>query len=124
MTASFRVGQFEVGSPIGEGGMGRVYLAKHRMLSRQYAVKVIHPELAANATLSARFLREARSAAKIKSDYVVSIFDFGELDSGSLVLAVLNREGGTSNVGAAFRDVAFGVVRQPEQELGPVGSSC
>jgi serine/threonine protein kinase/regulation of enolase protein 1 (concanavalin A-like superfamily) len=63
---------------IGSGGMGLVFLAEDTHLLRPVALKVIRPELAASPEAAARFVREARSAAAIKHDHVVTIYQVGE----------------------------------------------
>src|SRR5262249_18930913 len=69
---------------IGEGGMGRVYEARHlRLKERRFAVKCLHPELARNPDMAARFLREAESASSIKHPNVVDVFDVHHLPDGT-----------------------------------------
>ncbi len=60
---------------IGQGGMARLYEAEHLRVDRRYAVKVIHDDLARSPDLLARFEREARVAARIRSKHVLSVID-------------------------------------------------
>jgi serine/threonine protein kinase len=69
---------YRVRRRIGSGGMGLVFLAEDTQLLRPVALKVIRPELAASSEAAARFAREARSAAAIKHDHVVTIYQVGE----------------------------------------------
>jgi serine/threonine protein kinase len=63
---------------IGSGGMGLVFLADDTQLERPVALKVIRPELSASPDAAARFAREARAAASIKHDHVVTIYQVGQ----------------------------------------------
>ena len=63
---------------IGSGGMGLVFLAEDTQLLRPVALKVIRPELASSPEAAARFVREARSAAAIKHDHIVTVYQVGE----------------------------------------------
>ncbi|MBK8250389.1 MAG: protein kinase [Gemmatimonadetes bacterium] len=73
---------------LGEGGMGRVYLARHVRLPQQAAIKVLHPGMIADPEAVARFNREAANAARIENDRVARVFDFGETREGSVYLAM------------------------------------
>lgn len=73
-----RLAQYRVIRIIGEGGMGVVFEAEDLHLQRRVALKVMKPELAASLAGRTRFLREARAAAAITSDYVVTIFQVGQ----------------------------------------------
>ncbi len=78
---------------LGEGGMGVVFKAHHATLDRQAAMKVMRPELAQNERFVARFLREARIAAKIDHPNVVTVYDAG-VQEGSLFIAMRFVPGG------------------------------
>ena len=60
-------GKYEFVRPISEGGMGRVYLVRHRHLDEERVIKVIRRQHASDADLQQRFLQEARAAARALS---------------------------------------------------------
>jgi serine/threonine-protein kinase len=72
-------GRYEVIEVLGEGGMGRVYRVRHAALDREFAMKVLRRDLAADVNLAARFMREAKVTASVKHQNVVQITDFGTL---------------------------------------------
>lgn len=68
---------------IGEGAMGRVYRARHRVFADQrYAVKVLVGDLAASSTMRMRFAREAQNASRLDHPNVVNVIDFGKTERG------------------------------------------
>ncbi|HEY5961256.1 MAG TPA: serine/threonine-protein kinase, partial [Polyangiaceae bacterium] len=68
---------------LGEGGMGRVYLARHnRIAQKRVAVKVLHPEYLRNTEMLARFQREAETAASICHPNVVVVYDVDRTSRG------------------------------------------
>jgi len=77
---------------VGRGGMGVVYLAEQRSLSRRVALKVIAPDLAADDGFRARFVREAQLAASLEHPSIIPIHDAGEAD-GVLFLSMRFVEG-------------------------------
>jgi serine/threonine-protein kinase len=77
-----RLGGAVVVRLIGAGGMGAVYEAENPLLGRRYAIKVVLPELAGNASTVERFLQETRAAAAIQHPRIVSIIDCGYTDDG------------------------------------------
>src|SRR5262245_44561898 len=70
--------QYRVLKQLGAGGMGVVLLAEDTLLQRQVALKVMQPALAADRACRDRFLREARAAAALTHDHVVTIHHVGE----------------------------------------------
>jgi eukaryotic-like serine/threonine-protein kinase len=82
------VGNYQVISRIGEGGMGAVYLAHHAVLGRRAALKVLLPEYSNNAELGARFFTEARATAQLRHRGFVEVFDSGNLPDGSAYLVM------------------------------------
>jgi eukaryotic-like serine/threonine-protein kinase len=88
------LGSYELGDLIGQGGMGEVYKARHRMLARPAAIKLIRPELLAErngeqAEIAVqRFHREATAAAQLRSPHTVGLYDFGTTEDGTLYFAM------------------------------------
>jgi eukaryotic-like serine/threonine-protein kinase len=97
------VGNYEVTSRLGMGGMGAVYLARHTMLGRPAAVKVLRPELSNNRDLVQRFFNEARAATAIRHPGIVEIYDFGILPSGDAYIIMEFLEG--ESLGARLKRV-------------------
>ncbi|OWK39915.1 protein kinase domain-containing protein [Fimbriiglobus ruber] len=75
-----RLGPFRVLRMLGRGGMGVVFLAEDTSLRRPVALKVLDPDLARRPDGAARFLREARAAAALRHERVVTIYQVGEAD--------------------------------------------
>ncbi|HKP60922.1 MAG TPA: serine/threonine-protein kinase [Polyangiales bacterium] len=65
---------------LGRGGMGVVYEGLHEHLQRRVAIKVMRPELAADATQVERFVREGRAAANIRHPHVIDVYEFAFVD--------------------------------------------
>ncbi|HET9953463.1 MAG TPA: serine/threonine-protein kinase [Polyangiaceae bacterium] len=85
---------YRVQRVLGEGGMGRVYLAQHaRIEQKRVAIKVLHPEHALNAEAAARFRREAEAAAAISHPNVVAVFDVDRTPEGRLYIVSEYLEG-------------------------------
>ncbi len=85
-------GRFELVSVLGIGGMGSVWRAHDRQLSSPVAVKIIRPDVAQNPNSRARFLREAKAAARLRSPHVVQILECGE-DEERIFMAMEMLEG-------------------------------
>jgi len=79
--------RYLIGSRIARGGMATVYEANDLRLDRTVAVKVMHPGLGDDDEFAARFVAEARSAAKLSHPNVVGVFDQGN-DDGTVFLAM------------------------------------
>ena len=105
---------YEIARLVGEGGMGRVYEARHlRLPDRRFAVKVMHPEFARQPEVVARFQREAESASSIGHPNVVDVFDVHKTPDGVpyLVGEFLEGEelGATTSSGVGKLEVPFAV---------------
>lgn len=88
-----RLGSYRLEEKLGEGGMGEVWRAKHYLLARPAAVKLIRPVHLRSlpqkrAVVLERFLREARATAALDSIHTVKLYDFGVADDGTLFIAM------------------------------------
>jgi serine/threonine protein kinase len=75
-----RFPNLEVGELLGHGGMGMVYKARQTLLDRFVAIKVVRPDLQNDDAFQERFLREARTLAKLRHPFIVTIFDVYSAD--------------------------------------------
>ena len=79
------LGQYVLEERIGSGGMGEVWRARHRLLIRPAAIKLIRPQMSGDPELLLRrFEREARATAALKSPHTVQLYDFGATEDGRL----------------------------------------
>ncbi|EXG79951.1 protein kinase domain-containing protein [Cryptosporangium arvum] len=76
-----RLATYEVRKRLAVGGMGEVYLCRHRLLDRDDAVKVLRPHLVADQAFRRRFLREALSAARLRHPHIVTVYTADEVDN-------------------------------------------
>jgi DNA-binding NtrC family response regulator len=82
-----RVGSYSLIEQLGSGGMGEVWLARHQLLARPAAVKIVRESMTGlgedGHALRQRFAREAQVTAELQSPHTVQLFDFGMTDTGS-----------------------------------------
>jgi serine/threonine protein kinase len=81
-------GRYRLEARIGEGGMGIVYRARHVLIDRVVAVKLIRPDLRGETHLRAWMLREARAANRVDHAHIIDIHDIGETEEGELYLVM------------------------------------
>jgi eukaryotic-like serine/threonine-protein kinase len=120
-TTGYCVDRYLLLEIIGQGGMGRVYLARDSRLSRLVALKLLAPERLSNPRAIARFQREARVGAQLQHENLVRIYDFGEAKGryflvmeyieGKTIGALLSEQGPMPFATAArlLRQVALGL---------------
>ena len=89
-----RLGQYELGEKLGEGGMGVVYRAHHALMKRPVAIKLLPPEQAGQESI-ARFEREVQLASQLSHPNTVVIHDYGRTPDGIFYYAMELIEGPT-----------------------------
>ena len=89
------LGRYRVTKVLGEGGMGKVYLAEQKMGTavRKVAIKTLHTELGGDPQIVARFHRECETVIELHHPNTVQFYDFGELDDKSLFIVMEFIEG-------------------------------
>jgi serine/threonine-protein kinase len=87
-------GKYRLVRLLGAGGMGEVYEAQHELIGRRFALKFLHPQLASNTEVVARFQREAQAAGSLENENIAAVVDAGTADDGApyLVMEYLDGE--------------------------------
>ena len=97
VTKARALGQYQLVEKIGEGGMGEVWRARHQMLRRSAAIKLIHAQvLGSSARVSrtlARFEREVQATSDLRSPNTVEVFDYGVAEDGTFYYVMEMLEG-------------------------------
>ncbi len=76
------LGKYQIEHTLGVGGMGVVYAAQHMLLGKRVAMKLLLPEVTRQKDSVARFLNEARAAARLENEHVAQVLDVGQLENG------------------------------------------
>ncbi|HJK89549.1 MAG TPA: serine/threonine-protein kinase, partial [Polyangiaceae bacterium LLY-WYZ-15_(1-7)] len=116
-------GRYLVEKVLGEGGMGLVYKAKHVVLQKPLALKVLRPDVSKDEEIITRFRQEAQSASAIGNQHIIDISDFGTLGDGSTYFVMEFLEGvdltGAIEAGPFIQPArAVYIVKQLCQALG------
>jgi len=89
--------KYVVEKELGHGGMGAVYLVRHRILDTHYALKVLYPEVAQrDRQYVERFIREGRLAGQIRHQNLIAVYDAGENDKNGMFYLVMDYVAGGS----------------------------
>jgi serine/threonine-protein kinase len=90
---SILAGKYRIGKVLGSGGMGVVVAATHLQLEERVAIKFLFLEALDNHESTARFMREARAAVRIKSEHVARVIDVGTFEGGGPFIVMEYLEG-------------------------------
>ncbi len=81
-------GKFRVEALVGQGGMGKVYRARHLTLDREVVLKLLHRAYSSDPQIVQRFQREARAASRLDHPNSIAVLDFGAAEDGTLFMAM------------------------------------
>ena len=85
LAAGQKLGPYEIGAPLGAGGMGEVYRAKDTRLGREVAIKILSAEFTSNPNRLERFEQEARSASALNNPNIITVHDVGSHNGASYI---------------------------------------
>lgn len=116
-------GKYEIITKLKEGGMGAVYKVRHRLLDEVRVIKLIRPQLESDEAIRARFLREARTAVRLRHPNIAQFYDFSMDDEGNAFLVMEFIEGITleellARIGPPPLPLALVIAVQSLQALG------
>jgi serine/threonine-protein kinase len=80
--------RFRIREKIASGGFGAIYRAEHMASGHQVAIKVLHPQLAADPNVIERFRREGKTLSKLRAPHTVTTYEFGEASDGMLYIVM------------------------------------
>jgi eukaryotic-like serine/threonine-protein kinase len=89
LSTGTQLGPYEIQSLLGVGGMGEVYRARDSRLNRTVALKILPPQVAADASRRARFEQEARAASALNHPNILTVYDIGEQDGLAYIVSEL-----------------------------------
>jgi serine/threonine-protein kinase len=116
------VGSYTILAAIGEGGMGTVYMARHALIGRRAAIKILNPNIASDEEVVSRFFTEARSVNDIRHPNIVEVTDFGQFGNlHCIVMELLEGETLAARIERAKQmdeQSAVHIVRQVTSALG------
>src|SRR6187549_1100231 len=117
-------GKYTLERKLGRGGMGSVWRAEHLQLRSPVAIKVIDAAISNNSQMLTRFMREAQSAALLRSPHVVQVLDFG-VDDGTpfIVMELLQGESLAERIKRLKQLPAEDVIRLLTQVLRAVAKA-
>ncbi len=107
-------GKYIIDRVLGEGGMGIVYLAKHKAIGKRFAIKLLHGDALKDPEVVERFKVEAQAASAIGNEHIIDITDFAELPDGSTYFVMEFLDG--RSVTALFTELK----RLPTQRLARI----
>jgi len=116
-------GKYEIITKLKEGGMGAVYKVRHRLLDEVRVIKLIRPQLESDEAIRARFLREARTAVRLRHPNIAQFYDFSMDEEGNAFIVMEFIEGFTleemiTRVGPPSLPLGLEIA---EQSLQPIG---
>jgi serine/threonine-protein kinase len=82
------IGQYRIEKKLGDGGMGAVYLAEQTSVARPAVIKVLKSQLGGSSEGTARFAVEAKAASGLNHPNIVTIYNYGAMEDGTLFLAM------------------------------------
>ena len=122
------MGSYQLIERIGQGGMGEVWRAQHRLLARSSVIKLIRPELLGAAgskqgeEVTRRFEREARATAALRSPHTIEVYDFGTTRDGTFYYVMEHLQGFSlealvKRFGPVPQERAVSILRQTSESL-------
>ena len=88
-----KIREYTILECVGNGGMAKVYKARHDLLDQLRALKLLHPELSNEKSVKDRFRREARILSGLRCPHLVAVFEFGAFERGVLFMVMEYLEG-------------------------------
>jgi eukaryotic-like serine/threonine-protein kinase len=120
LTRGTRLGQYEIGGPLGSGGMGEVYRARDLRLDREVAIKVLPASFASDADRVMRFEREAKTLATLNHPHIAQIYGLEKSsDHSALVMELVEGEDLAARIARDLipLDEALAIARQIAEAL-------